>query len=213
MQAALHKVFSRAEGEGWEWVRLIEVLVRKPQYGLTAKSSKKEREIRYVRISDITDYGELKDDTPRFLDLSPNEFKKYKLKENDILIARSGTVGRIYLHRPLKRKAVFASYLIRFKLDFTRIIPKFFFYYGLSSFYKKWIQFTLRKVAQPNINAREYSKLKIPLPPLDEQKKIVAYFDRIRETEESLKKLQQGTEEELEKLVPVILDRAFRGEL
>jgi type I restriction enzyme S subunit len=213
MQAALHKVFSRAEEEGWEWIKLGDALVKKPQYGLTSKSSKKEKEVRYIRISDITDYGELKDDDPRFLDLSPDEFEKYKLEKNDILIARSGTVGRVYLHRSLKTKAVFASYLIRFKLDSTRIIPKFFFYYGLSPFYKKWIEFTLRKVAQPNINAREYSKLKIPLPPLDEQEKIIAYFDKIRETEESLRKLQQGTEKELEKLAPAILDRAFKGSL
>ena len=213
MRAALHKVFSKAEEKGWEWVKLGNILTRRPQYGLTAKSSKEEKEIRYIRISDITDDGTLKSDDPRFLDLDTSQFEKYKLEENDILIARSGTVGRVYLHKPLKQKAVFASYLIRFKLDPTRTIPKFFFYYALSPFYKKWVQDTLRIVAQPNINAERYSKLKIPFPPLEEQRKIVAYLDGIKETTEFLKQLQQETEEELEKLVPAILDRAFRGEL
>jgi len=213
MRAALYKVFSRAEKEGWEWVKLGDVLIKKPQYGLTAKSSKDRKRIRYIRISDIADDGTLKNDDPRFLDLNEEEFQKYKLEENDILIARSGTVGRIYIHKPINQKAVFASYLIRFRLDKRLVIPKFFFYYGLSSFYKNFIEDTLRIVAQPNINAKEYCKLEFPLPPICEQEKIVAYLDRIKDEIESLKRLQQKTEEELEKLTPAILDRAFRGEL
>ena len=41
---------------------------------------------------------------------------------------------------------------------------------------------------------------------------MIAYLDKIREAIESLKKLQRGAEEELEKLVPAILDKAFKGE-
>jgi type I restriction enzyme S subunit len=213
MQAALRKVFSRAEEEGWEWKRLEDVLTRKPQYGLTARSSKAKKEFRYIRISDISDDGTLKEDDSRFLDLSKNEFEKYKLEENDVLIARSGTVGRIYLHEISSQKSVFASYLIRFKLDPNKVIPKFFFYYGLSPLYRKFIEKTLRTVAQPNINAKKYCQLKIPIPPVGEQKKIVAYLDKIREIAKSLKELQQKTEEEIEKLAPAILDKAFKGQL
>jgi len=213
MQAAVYKVFSRAEEEGWRRVKLGSILARKPQYGLTARSSPEEKEIRYIRISDIKDNGELKNDDPRFLDLDEKEFEKYKLEEGDILIARSGTVGRIYLHKPLKQKAVFASYLIRFKLDPNKVIPKFLFYYGFSPFYKKFIESTWRIVAQPNINAKRYCDLEIPLAPIEEQKKITAYLDKVREIVESLRKLQQRTEEELENLVPSVLDKAFKGEI
>ncbi|MEM1577312.1 MAG: restriction endonuclease subunit S [Archaeoglobaceae archaeon] len=59
----------------------------------------------------------------------------------------------------------------------------------------------------------DLQNLRIPLPPFEEQKKIVAYFNKVGETVESLKKLQQKTEEELKKLVSVILDKVFRGEL
>ena len=56
-------------------------------------------------------------------------------------------------------------------------------------------------------------KFKIPLPPLEEQKRIVTYLNKVSRTVESLRKLQQITEKELEKLVPAILDKAFKGEL
>ena len=213
LPSALHEVFSKADEKGWKWVRLGEVLSRKPQYGLTAKASKEALSIRYLRISDITDQGNLKNNDPRFLDLNEQEFNKYRLYEGDILIARSGSVGRVYLHHDCEQKVVFASYLIRFKLDTNRIIPKFFFYYGLSPLYKKYIEDTLRIVAQPNINAKEYSNLQIPLPPLPEQKRIVAYLDNIQQKAQALQKLQEETEKEVEKVRKVILHKAFRGEL
>jgi len=213
MRAALNKVFSRAKEEEWEWAKLGTLLIKKPQYGLTARSSQEKKEVRYIRISDVNDHGELKDDDPRFLDLTSEEYEKYKVEENDILIARSGSVGRVYLHRPIKQKCVFASYLIRFKLDSNKLLPKFFFYFGLSSLYREFVENTLRKVAQPNINAKEYCKLEIPLLPLKEQEKIVAYLDRINGIRKIVSGIQQKTEEELEKLIPSILDKAFRGGL
>ena len=190
-----------------------EVLNRKPQYGLTAKASKETLNIRYLRILDITDQGNLKNNDPRFLDLNEQEFNKYRLYKGDILIARSGSVGRVCLHHDYKQKVVFAFYLIRFRLDTNQIIPKFFFYYGLSPLYKKYIEDTLRIVAQPNINATEYSNLQIPLPPLPKQKRIVAYLDNIQQKAQALQKLQEETEKEVEKVREAILHKVFRGEL
>lgn len=70
---------------------------------------------------------------------------------------------------------------------------------------------TLTKATtMPSIRKSAVAKLLIPLPPLSKQKRMITYLDRIRKTVESLKKLQQGTEEDLEKLVPTIVDRAFK---
>ncbi|MGQ9788517.1 MAG: hypothetical protein ACUVQM_04345 [Candidatus Hadarchaeaceae archaeon] len=73
-------------------MKLGETLIKKLQYGLITKSSRAKGKIRYIRINDITDEGQLKYDDPRFLDLSENEFKKYGLEKNDILIARNVNV-------------------------------------------------------------------------------------------------------------------------
>jgi len=213
LPSALHEIFSKADQKGWKWVRLGEVLIHRPQYGLTAKSTREPREFRYIRISDLTEFGELKNDEPRFVDLNKEDFKKYELENDDILIARSGSVGRVYLHQDLLQKCVFASYLIRFKLNRSQILPKFFFYYGLSPSYKKFIEETLKIVAQPNINAKEYSNLRIPLPSLEEQKHIIAYLDKISEKQRELLKLFEESEKELEKIKQSILNKAFRGEL
>ena len=186
-----------------------EVLNRKPQYGLTAKASKETLNIRYLRILDITDQGNLKNNDPRFLDLNEQEFNKYRLYKGDILIARSGSVGRVCLHHDYKQKVVFAFYLIRFRLDTNQIIPKFFFYYGLSPLYKKYIEDTLRIVAQPNINATEYSNLQIPLPPLPEQKRIVLILITSNKKPRHCKDFKKRPKRKLRKLERLFYIRRF----
>jgi type I restriction enzyme S subunit len=211
-QSALQEIFDKGEKK-WGTKKLGEILIKNPQYGLTAKSSKEKKKFRYIRITDITDEGKLKSEDPRYIDLDEKEFNKYKLEKEDFLIARTGSVGRVYLHYLLDQPSVFASYFIRFPLDRSQVIPHYIFYYGLSPAYKKKIEETLRIVAQPNINAQEFCNFEIPLPPLPEQKRIVAYLDDLREKIEKLKQLQQKQLEELDELKKSILEKAFQGEL
>lgn len=51
------------------------------------------------------------------------------------------------------------------------------------------------------------------IPPISEQRRIVAYLDGLQEKMGSVKKLQVQTTAELNALLPAILDRAFKGEL
>jgi type I restriction enzyme, S subunit len=53
----------------------------------------------------------------------------------------------------------------------------------------------------------------IPVPPLPEQRRIVAYLDGLQAKADALKALQAQTAAELDALLPAVLDRAFRGEL
>lgn len=53
----------------------------------------------------------------------------------------------------------------------------------------------------------------IPVPPLSEQHRIVAYLDELHTKVDSLKRLQAETTAELDAMLPSVLDRAFNGEL
>jgi type I restriction enzyme S subunit len=53
----------------------------------------------------------------------------------------------------------------------------------------------------------------IPLPPLPDQRRIVAELDALQAEVDTLKRLQDETAAELGALFPAILDRAFKGEL
>jgi type I restriction enzyme S subunit len=53
----------------------------------------------------------------------------------------------------------------------------------------------------------------IPVPPLSEQRRIVAELDTLQEQVNKLKRMQSETAVELDALMPSILDKAFKGEL
>ena len=82
---------------------------------------------------DIKEDGTLSDEK-----MSPNVVDdKYMLYEGDILFARSGaTVGKTYLYNNKDGKSIYAGYLIRFVADTNIVIPKYIYYYTLTTYYK-----------------------------------------------------------------------------
>jgi len=67
--------------------------------------------------------------------------------------------------------------------------------------------------SQGNLNLNLIRQFSVPLPPLPEQHRIVAYLDDLQAKIDELKRLQAETSAELDALMPSILDKAFKGEL
>jgi len=63
------------------------------------------------------------------------------------------------------------------------------------------------------LNLNDLRKVPIPVPPLPEQRRIVAELDALQAEVDALKRLQAETAAELAALLPAILDKAFKGEL
>lgn len=161
------------------FLTLSELSKNKGEYGggfsATEFDSKKPR---YVRITDLNENGELNSNV-----VSPSgdekEWAKYTLHDGDLLFARSGaTVGKTFLFDNKYGNCIYAGYLIRFKINQEIAFPKYIFYYTKTPKYSGWISSKQNVVAQPNINAQQYgNELKIPLPPLPEQKRIADLLD------------------------------------
>ena len=104
---------------------------------------------------------------------------QYFLRDGDLLFARSGnTVGKSYLHESerVSYPCFYAGYMIRFRFG-EKVLPKYVFAFAQTPYYHEWVSAIQRSAGQPNINAQEYRSLEIPLPPLPEQRKIVAELD------------------------------------
>ena len=149
--------------KGWEVKKLGELCVSKLKYGSGASAVDFDGNIRYVRITDINEDGTLNNDikSPNIVD------DEYLLNVGDIVFARSGaTVGKTYLHRKNNIKCLYAGYLIKATLNTKMVLPIYVFQFTQSKYYKDWVNLNARAVAQPNINAKQYGDLQIPLPPL-----------------------------------------------
>lgn len=162
--------------ETWHWVRWGN-LSNSIQYGYNAPAQSKGR-IRMVRISDIQN-NEVDWCTVPFCEISENEIDTYRLNENDILFARTGgTVGKSYLVTNMTEESVYAGYLIRSNYN-KRLCPQFLKYFMESPLYWLQLQNGTTKTAQPNCNGKTLGKMLIPLPPIEEQQRIVERLDAL----------------------------------
>lgn len=151
----------------------------------TASDYNKPDDIRYIRITDIDEYGRLKNDT---LKTAKNINTKYILNDNDFLFARSGSVGKTLLYKKEMGKAIYAGYLIKYILNTSKIYPEYLFAYCQTNEYWKWIKKHERPAVQSNINAEEYSSLQFPLPPIDIQRQIADIMQNAYSKKEELEK-------------------------
>lgn len=161
-------------GNDVEWKVLGEVAEFK--YGFTDKA-KDQGNTRFIRITDIDENGKLRNNDRKFLDLTEHN-KKYLLSQGDILLARTGaTYGKTMLFNE-NYQAIYASFLIRIRFQEKNILPYYYWHFAQSQFY--WEQTTklVGGGAQPQFNANVLKAIKIPIPPLAEQERIVAILDK-----------------------------------
>ena len=162
-------------------VALGGLLKSKVQYGANeiAIDGSPKQDIRYIRITDIDEFGNLKSEEWK---TAQKIEEKYLLNEGDILFARSGaTAGKCFLYKNEYGKSIFAGYLIRFIFDISKVDPKYIFYYTQLERYKSWVKSIQRPSGQPNINSEEFKSFKIPLPPLQTQNRIAQLMDNAYE--------------------------------
>ncbi len=212
-----NEIKNHPQSNEWEFTKLGDVGEYK--YGYNGKATSDNSGTPYLRITDINFDGSLK---PKrmFVDISDNDFKLYGLKNNDIVIARTGaTVGKSFLFNE-DRDFVFASYLIRYRFDTKKIFPNFLYYVLQSHSFWKYIGISQNVGAQPNVNATKMSNFIFNLPPIDIQKQIVKNIKNAEEKFKSQKTQFENIKENYESRIKYInhiqssiLDIAFSGKL
>ena len=194
--------------DGWKWTRLGN-LSSSIQYGLSNSAETKGTH-RLLRITDIQD-GKVKWDDVPFTTVDNAE--TYLLKKDDIVFARTGaTVGKSFLINELPFESVYASYLIRIRL-FDCISPNYLYQFFNSHCY--WEQITDKSVGvgQPNCNGTSLKELFIPLPPLNEQNRIVPAANALLEYASVIEAEKASLQEIINLTKSKILDLAIRGQL
>lgn len=183
----------------WPLASLGSLVSAPPQYGanVAATEGNPLSDYRYIRITDITDSGELNNDwkTAERVD------EQYILTDKDLLFARSGaTVGKPFLYREKFGKALYAGYLIRFRFT-EKVMPEYVFQFCLAEEYRKWVLAHRGGTAQPNINAQQYSSFKLPLAPPDVQAKVVIECEAIDKEVEKAKEQIFEANEQIEQIL------------
>ena len=200
--------------QSWCWERWGNISFS-IQYGFNAPAIE-SGDIKMVRISDIHDNKVNWQDVP-YCKISQSEIGTYLLQENDILFARTGgTVGKSFLMGTVSEPAIYAGYLIRTRYS-KELCPQYLKSFMESSLYWEQLRSGTIATAQPNCNGKTLGRMLLPIPPKNEQNRIISKLQTIESSldkytlaQEALDKLNADIFDKLKKSV---LQEAIQGRL
>ena len=168
------------------------------RYGYTASASMDEIGPKFLRITDIVPQCISWDSVP-YCEGNESTLDKYLLQIGDIVVARTGaTVGYAKQIRT-PENAVFASYLVRFRINCEIAEPRFIGHLVESDVYKQYVKSQVGGAAQPNANAKVLGRFSFTLPPRRVQRRIAdilsAYDDLIENNRRRIALLEQAAQE------------------
>ncbi|SSS78983.1 type I restriction-modification system, specificity subunit S [Acinetobacter baumannii] len=136
--------------------------------------------IRCIRIQDISQSKVFQD--WGFTEVTSNNFEKFQLKSNDILIARTGgSIGvNTFISNDLQ--AVYNNGLIRIRVDTEKFYPKFIYFILQSDKYREHINsIAFGTAAQPNMKIKDFLSFEFMEILLDKQKQIAKILSDLDE--------------------------------
>ena len=177
------------------------------QYGTSEKANSSQSGTPVIRMNNLVD-GFLDVSNLKHVQLPEKVKNNLVLRYGDILFNRTNSkelVGKCAVFK-LEDEYIFASYLIRVKIDDTKATPDFIACVINSRIGRQQIDALSRQIiGQANVNSEELRSLQIPLPPLDVQKAIVQRVEvgrkAIAREREAADLKKQEIEAEIEALI------------
>lgn len=168
----------------WKWIRLIDIVQALGDGIHGTPEFDSDGECFFINGNNL-DNGKIiiKSDTKR---ISYNEYDKYKkpLSNNTILLSINGTIGNTAFYNGelviLGKSACYVALFETISKEYIRFLlqTQFFFDYALN----QATQTTIK-----NVSLKAMRSLPVPLPPLAEQKRIVARLEELLPLCEKLK--------------------------
>lgn len=163
-------------------------------YGYTERACSEKVGPHFLRITDIQN-GIVNWIEVPYCPIAHEHHEKYKLRDGDIVIARTGnSTGENYLYEG-NEDAVFASYLIRFRINQQKADPKFVWYNLRTRNWWDFINNSKTGSAQAGANAKVLGRFLIHYPPLSEQRAIAHILGTLNDKIELNRKQNETLEE------------------
>ena len=202
----------------FDYLPLKDILGAPLQNGLSIPASGIGQEgILFAKVG-MVNTGKMNPRETKRVNIELSKESTFWMKQGDIFVSRGNSlelVGRAAVYNGIPNDCAFPDLLIWIRVDNTKIDPQYIVYFFQTIEARKYIESqasgtspSMKKVSQPKLEG-----MPIPVPPLDEQRRIVAYLDSLQAKVDELRRLQSESERELSALMPSILDKAFKGEL
>lgn len=223
--AILHKAFTgeltaqwrKAHGVGiksWEKKALgdiTDILSSKRIY----KEEYTANGIPFFRSSEVVDLYDTGNTEPTFF-ISEQRYEEIKNQYGvpdvgDLLVTSVGTIGKTWIvdNRKFYYKDGNLTQVRKSKLLDMRFLQ----FYIMSPEFKEQIEETVSGSAYNALTIVKFKKIRLPIPSVVEQSRIVRILDDLLAKEQQAKEAAEGVLEQIDLIKKAILARAFRGEL
>lgn len=181
-------------------------------YGTSEKSSRLGK-IPVLRMGNINREGGL-DWKDLVYSNNEEDIEKFNLLHNDLLFNRTNSsewVGKTAIYKG-ERPAIYAGYIIRLRTIFVN--ADYINFVMNSQYHRNWCNdVKTDAVNQSNINAQKLSVFRVPLPPIEEQKRIVKEIKHWLSLIMVIKSGKENLQESIKQAKSKVLDLAIHGKL
>jgi type I restriction enzyme S subunit len=210
-QSLLHRELD-PKGKNWEVKYLREICkikggkrVPKGEHLLDIKTDHP-----YIRVIDFKDFSVDLSNLKYINQKIFEKIKDYIVREDDIYISIAGTTGLVGIIPKILDGANLTENAAKLIIERKNEIDKWYLVYFLFSNYgQNQIRISTYAPGVPKLALYRIEKIKIPLPPLETQRKIVEKLSAVQEYKKKLLERKQ----KLQELFESVLDKSFKGEL
>jgi type I restriction enzyme S subunit len=206
----------RGKQDSTEKVSLGEVILEM-RNGLSPKPTMSPPGTKILRIGAVRS-GSVDWEDYRYLDLSAQEIKAFKLQLDDLLFTRyNGTlefVGVCARVGDLYDEYVYPDKLIRARCDLGRALPAYVeITFGADNVRSQVEGCVKSSAGQKGISGADLKGIRFSLPPIEEQQEIVRRAQHLFTLADQLEARLTSARKIVDRLTPALLAKAFRGEL
>lgn len=181
-------------------------------YGVLVPGPDVDNGVPFVRVQDLSVHNAAQQPNKRIAADVDAQYERTRLRGGEVLIGVVGSIGKIGIAPPSWAGANIARAVCRIvpgpELDrdyLARVLS--------AQPCQDYFREATRTLAQPTLNVGQLSMTPIPVPRIEEQRRIIAELDALQAEVDTLKRHQADTATELDALLPAVLDQAFRGKL
>ena len=184
----------------WDTVRFGDLYSAESRNGLTKPSRVRGSGYKMINMGELFANDRIYDIPMELVPLKESEKVNAKVECGDLLFARQSLVlegaGKCSIVMEVSPLTVFESHLIRVRLDKTRALPMFYYYYFKSPLSP--MKSIVSQCAQAGIRGSDLQELQVILPPVEEQQRIVdvisTYDDLIENNQKQIKLLEESAQ-------------------
>lgn len=164
--------------------------------GLKKSEYLKESNFRIINGSNITNDNKIDWENCGFISKERYlESPEIMLKENDIVMTKDGTIGKLAIIKNLPGPTTIASGLFLIRVEDPSIDVNYLFYYFRSHFFRGLIHSRIEGSVIPHLYQRDLVNLKLPLPNINEQKAIARILSTLDEKIETNNQINEKLEQ------------------